>query len=235
MDAQTIKTVLVAIPAFLIALTYHEIAHAYVADRLGDSTARMLGRLSPNPLKHLDPFYTLAMPILMHIFFGFALGGAKPVPVNPMNLRNPKQDMALVAAAGPLTNIALALGSAVGLRWLAPLAHPAGVYGVLSTYNGAAYDPHGIQIVLLPISLVLFYSVWINVVLAIFNLMPIPPLDGSSILISFLPDSIAEPFAAIERYGFMILIGVLVIADRTGFWGETILPIFQNAVKILIL
>src|SRR5665648_109343 len=173
-------------PAVLLALTVHEFAHGYVASRLGDPTARALGRLTLNPLKHLDPLGTIA-------FFIFHIGWAKPVPVNSAYFKNPQKDMLWVALAGPLTNLILALISALMARIVWFLA------------NSLPYSVLG-EAVLVPLSSILIASVWINLVLCIFNFLPIPPLDGSRILAGLLPPDLARSYASIERYGFILIL-----------------------------
>jgi Zn-dependent protease len=201
MDQETLRTLVVVVPGILIAITYHEAAHGWMADRLGDPTARMLGRLSLNPIKHVDPFGTVILPLLMFLAHGPIFGYAKPVPVSIRNLRRPRRDMALVAAAGPATNVLLAVVAAVLFRILAPLAGEEGFA----------------KIVVLPVALLLQYLVIINVVLTVFNLIPIPPLDGGRILVGLLPPAQAMKVERIERYGILILMGVMVV-NPLGIW-----------------
>ena len=172
-------------PAILFALTIHEYAHGWVADKLGDPTARYAGRLTLNPLSHLDPLGTM-MLFLVHF------GWAKPVPVDPGFFKNPKRDMMWVALAGPAANIL----SALVLGWTVRLLVGIGVHV-------------GIFLVILQ------YGVMINIVLAVFNLIPIPPLDGSKILMSLLPPAQAFRFAQLERKGPLILLGVILV-ERLG-------------------
>ncbi len=172
-------------PAILFALTIHEYAHGWVADKLGDPTARYAGRLTLNPLSHLDPLGTM-MLFLVHI------GWAKPVPVDPGFFKNPKRDMMWVSLAGPAANIL----SALVLGWMVRL-----LVGI------------GAQVGILLV--ILQYGVMINIVLAVFNLIPIPPLDGSKILMSLLPPAQAFRFAQLERKGPLILLGVILV-ERLG-------------------
>lgn len=168
-----------------MSVVVHEVAHGYAALWLGDSTAKYEGRLTINPLKHLDPFGSIILPLLLFLTnAGFIVGWAKPVPFNPYNLRNARWGEALVAVAGPLSNIILALIFGLFLR----LALAAGL--VLST----------------PILKIISIIVIINLVLAIFNLVPIPPLDGSKILFSILPRQALKYRGFLERYGFFIVI-----------------------------
>ncbi len=187
-----IQTMLLIAPPILLALTFHEYAHAYVAYRYGDDTAQKSGRLTLNPLRHLDPLGTI-MIFLIHF------GWAKPVPVNPHKLRNPKKDMLWISAAGPLSNMILALMSGILLR-------------VLFALN-ATPDRHSIAG---SIVYMVFMSLQINLALAIFNILPIAPLDGSKILYGLLPAGYAKTIFALERYGPFILIGLILIGRVTG-------------------
>jgi Zn-dependent protease len=194
----------------LLAIVLHEYAHGWVADRCGDSTAKNQGRLTLNPLAHIDLFGTIIVPLLCLMLPGsFLLGWAKPVPVNPRNMRQPRRDMALVAAAGPGMNFLLAVGSAVLLALLLAM-NPA----LLSTDSrNSAPDAGWAPTILLPVAVMAFYSVLVNVFLGIFNLMPIPPLDGGRIMLSVLPPRPALALARMEPYGMMILVGLLIF-DR---------------------
>ncbi len=197
-------------PPLLFALTLHEFAHGFIAYRLGDPTAIMAGRLTLNPLKHLDPLGTIA-------FFFIKFGWAKPVPVNASYFRNPKQDMLWVALAGPVTNLGLAIISAIFAKAVWLLA-------ALLPYSRA------MEAILLPLSTMLAASVWINLVLAIFNCLPIPPLDGGRILAGLLPDRLAESYQQLERYGFII---ILVLAF-SGLLSKVILPIITFVNDLLL-
>lgn len=196
----------------LFAIVLHEYAHGWVADKCGDSTARRLGRLTVNPLAHIDPFGTIIVPLICLLLPGsFLLGWAKPVPVDPRNMRQPRRDMALVAAAGPGMNFLLAVGSAVVLAWIVSI-NPA----LLSMDSGDAApdeETSWATLMLLPLAVMAFYSVLVNVFLGIFNLMPIPPLDGGRIMVSVLPPQPSLALARLEPYGMMILVGLLVF-DR---------------------
>lgn len=176
----------------LLAITLHEAAHAWVASRCGDTTAKMLGRLSINPLRHVDPIGTVIFPILIGVLshFQFIFGWAKPVPIDWSRLRKPRLDTALVAAAGPLSNIVMALLWALCLK-LSTLFHP-------ETSDTALF-----------LSLSSEAGILINLLLALLNLIPIPPLDGSRIVASLLPPRLAYSYLKIEPYGFFILIILL--------------------------
>ena len=187
-----IKTLLLITPPVLLALTFHEYAHAYVANMYGDDTAKQSGRLTLNPLKHLDLLGTI-MIFLVHF------GWAKPVPVNPNRLRNPKKDMLWISAAGPLANMVLALISGIFLRILITMAE--------------APEQHSVMGLLI---FMVFMSLQINLALAIFNILPIAPLDGSKILSGLLPDNYKEIIYFLERYGPFILIGLIIFGRVTG-------------------
>jgi Zn-dependent protease len=179
----------------VIAITFHEAAHGFVAHRLGDDTAYNLGRVSFNPLRHIDPFGTLIMPaMLLMAHSPFLFGYAKPVPVKFAALRNPRFGMVLVALAGPATNIALALIAAAAFHLLDIL--PA---------NVAQWTFDNLKNALL-----------INVILAIFNMMPIPPLDGGRVAVGLLPKPLALPLARLEPFGMPILIGILILLPLAG-------------------
>lgn len=184
MDLFLQKLSIMLVPG-LLAITMHEVAHGWVAERFGDPTARLLGRLTLNPLKHLDPIGTLLL-----FFIGF--GWARPVPVNPGNLRDPRRNMLWVALGGPIANLGLALLSALVLRGLGRL--PTGPVGSLEA------------MVFEPLTLMAAFSLYINVVLAVINLMPVPPLDGGRVLIGLLPQKPASVVARLEPFGFFIVI-----------------------------
>ncbi len=179
----------------LLAITLHEAAHGFVAWRLGDDTAWRLGRVSFNPLRHVDLFGTVILPAMLLILRApFLFGWAKPVPVAFHRLRQPRRDMVLVAAAGPAANLILATGSAL-LFHLLPLL-PQSLAGWLGSN--------------------LFNSILINLVLAVFNMLPLPPLDGGRVAVGLLPDVLARPLARLERFGFLIIIGVIFLLPMLG-------------------
>ncbi len=195
MDELTlIQKITVWVIPVLFAITVHEVAHGWVARYYGDKTAWMLGRLTLNPLKHIDPIGTLLVPGLMLAFTGFVFGWAKPVPVNIRNLRHPKHDMAMVALAGPAANFLMAFGWALFIR-LGLLIHTA-EFSVPMIYVGIA-------------------GVMINLVLGLLNLLPIPPLDGSRILSWALPNRLGLYYEQFERYGFFLLV-LLLMTDSLG-------------------
>ena len=207
---QIIHTISYMALPLILAMVFHEYAHGWVADFYGDSTARMEGRLTLNPVAHIDPFGTILLPLLCLIFpSGILLGYARPVPINPWNLRNPRRDMALVAVAGPGMNLLLAIASALALS--AILAIDPSVADSISTQGpGVRRDLLGM--ILVPLAWMCTYSVLINVVLMVFNLIPIPPLDGGRVMVSLLPPRQAEALSRLEPYG-MLIIFFLVVAD----------------------
>jgi len=200
-----IQQIIILAPPFLFALTIHECAHGYVAYRLGDPTASNLGRLTLNPLKHIDPLGVL--------FFVIAkIGWAKPVPVDPRYFKNPRQDMLWVSLAGPGSNFALAVLSTVVVKLLLSL--------------GAGLP----MAILLPLIKMAGASIWINLMLAVFNLLPIPPLDGSKILMGLLPPDLAASFARIEPFGFILML----VLFYTGILSKIIMPIISFAQHVMM-
>ncbi|MEE9541645.1 MAG: site-2 protease family protein, partial [Candidatus Bipolaricaulota bacterium] len=195
--------------AVFTAIVLHEFSHGYIAFRLGDPTAKIQGRLTLNPLAHIDPIGTILVPIVLVILRSpFLFGWAKPVPVNPNYFRNPYKGMFYVAIAGPLMNIALALGaSAIGR--LAILITP------LSLLYGRGFSAYFVQ----TIFYLLGFFVIINIILAVFNLLPVPPLDGSRVLTYFLPPEGKRVMMQLERYGFLIVLALLYLGALRGLIG----------------
>jgi Zn-dependent protease len=190
-----IQEVSVWLLPILIAVTFHEAAHGFVAHLLGDDTAWRLGRVSFNPFKHIDPFGTIVLPALL-LFTGspFLFGYAKPVPVNFRALRHPRRDSILVAAAGPAMNLLLATLAALAFHMV---VYTSGVAQVFIFEN-------------------LKNALVLNVILAVFNLLPIPPLDGGRIIAGLLPSALARPFSRLEPYGLILLIGLLIVLPLLG-------------------
>jgi Zn-dependent protease len=198
---ETIQNIAIWAVPVLVAIVFHEVAHGYVAYSLGDPTAARMGRLTLNPLVHIDPFGTVLLPLLLIVAHSpFVFGYAKPVPVNFHNLHHPKRDMIWVALAGPLTNLALALASALLLK-------------LLLSYDDPPLAASGSSIAILaPLADMAKIGVIMNVVLAVFNLIPIPPLDGGRVLVGLLPQPQSAAVARIEPFGFLIVI-VLLMTD----------------------
>lgn len=209
MDNFFLKLSIMLVPG-LMAITFHEVAHGFIAYLRGDNTARSLGRLTLNPLKHLDIIGTLMIIVI-------GIGWAKPVPVNFNNLRSPKRDMIWVSVAGPLTNLLLAILSAVLIRIIVPLTEP-------------LPDSSSMQLFLEPMLLMLSFSVYVNLLLALFNLMPLPPLDGGRVLMGLLPDRLAVQLSRVEPYGMIIII---VLVFFTDVFKYTILPMLGVMVHLL--
>ncbi|MFA7350727.1 MAG: site-2 protease family protein [Methylotenera sp.] len=194
------KIVIYAMPV-IFAITVHEAAHGYAAKYFGDMTAHNAGRITLNPLKHIDPFGTILLPALTIMLGGILFGWAKPVPVDFARLRNPKKDMLWVAAAGPASNFVMAVFWALVLKYSVSMP----------------------EAFVLPLTLMAKAGVMINIVLMVLNLLPLPPLDGGRIAVSLLPHHLAQPFAQLERYGFIILIVLLF----TGVLSKILMPLIS--------
>jgi Zn-dependent protease len=202
-------TVAISFGVLLLSLTIHEAAHAWTADSLGDPTARSLGRVSLNPIVHIDLIGTIVLPVLAALSHIPIIGWAKPVPVNTRNLRHPRRDFMLVAAAGPISNLLQALVAAVLIRLLASnVAGEAG--GMVLTF--------------------LLLAVQINLLLAFFNLIPVPPLDGGNVMMGLLPPRIAYSYGQLRQYGFLLLYALLL----TGIAEALILPPTTLFMRILL-
>jgi Zn-dependent protease len=180
----------------VFSLTVHEAAHAWTAYRLGDNTARDLGRISLNPIVHIDPIGTLLLPILSIILQAPLLGWAKPVPVRTRGLRNPRRDLVLIAAAGPVSNLILATIASIVLRLLPHTGEP--------SLLGGAFE------VASPVGFLFWTAFQVNLLLAVFNLLPIPPLDGGNVLANLLPTRMAYRFEQLRPYGIFVLYGLVL-------------------------
>ena len=209
MEQFFLKVSIMLVPA-LMAITCHEVSHGYIADKFGDNTARSMGRLTLNPIKHMDIFGTIMV-------FVVGIGWAKPVPVNFNNLRHPKRDMIWVAAAGPITNFALAILSALAMRLL--------VY-----FGEGIPDASPLARIVDPVTLMLAFSVYINLLLAIFNLIPVPPLDGGRVAVGLLPYRLSMALASVERFGMIIIIALVFFTNAFGY---VISPALSFCVNLL--
>jgi Zn-dependent protease len=209
MEQFFLKVSIMLVPA-LMAITCHEVSHGYIADKFGDNTARSMGRLTLNPIKHMDILGTIMV-------FVVGIGWAKPVPVNFNNLRHPKRDMIWVAAAGPITNFVLAALSALAMRLLVYLA--AGIP-----------DSSPLASIIDPVTLMLAFSVYINLLLAIFNLIPVPPLDGGRVAVGLLPYRPSMALAKVEPFGMIIIIALVFF---TNIFGHVISPVLSFGVNLL--
>ncbi len=201
------KIAVYALPV-IFAITVHEAAHGYAAKYFGDLTAEKMGRITLNPLKHIDPFGTILLPAIAVMLSGFLFGWAKPVPVNFNNLRNPKKDMFWVAAAGPAANLGMAICWAI-------------VFG---------FSAHGSGAISYYLSEMSQVGIMINLVLMVLNLLPMPPLDGGRIAVSLLPHNLAMQLSKVEKYGFVILIVLLV----TGYLEKIISPMINFSAQIIL-
>ena len=213
--------IIVQVMALLVAITIHEFAHGWAADKAGDPTARLMGRLTFNPIAHIDLFGTVILPALLILSNApFLVGWAKPVPVNPLKFRRIKRDFALVSAAGPLSNLAVAFLAGVALRVVYYTASATGTTSLATGEGG----------VLVPLFWFFRSLLEINVVLAVFNMMPIPPLDGGHFLQGILPDGPADILHKMEPYGMLIILGLFYF----GFFDLIIFPVSRLIIAVLL-
>ena len=199
-------TVFFQVIVLLFAISVHESAHAWMANRCGDPTARMLGRITLNPIKHIDPIGTIVMPLIALITGIPVIGWAKPTPVDPRNFKNPVKDDILTAVVGPLSNFVVAMGTVVLMFFIAKTS----MQGSVLVKSIAAYGPGYAQVAgpsfLVPVTLFFYELMVINVVLGVFNLIPVPPLDGSHVLRHFLSDSVRRVYDAVGMFGLLALV-----------------------------
>ena len=189
----------------LFAISFHESAHAWTALKFGDTTARDLGRISLNPIRHIDPVGSILVPIMLYVFSGMIFGAAKPTPVDLRRTRNPRMANLAVSAAGPVSNLLLATIGIVALRIIGA-TDPSVMADLLEALRGRRFAAGALA----PIAYVLFFFVLVNVSLAVFNLLPIPPLDGSGVVVSLVGAPAARIYATIAPFGFLILILLIV-------------------------
>lgn len=209
-ELSNIQLIVVSIIPVLFAITLHEVAHGWMALLLGDPTAKMLGRLTLNPLRHIDPFGTVLLPILFIMTLGFAIGYAKPVPITEENLRNPKRDMAWVALAGPASNLLMAI------FWM--VIGSLGIAMWNSGWEGARFLEYSGAI-----------GAFVNILLMVLNLLPIPPLDGSRVVSRFLPAPMAWRYNQLEPYGLLIVLALIL----TGVWASVFMPLVGAIYSIM--
>ena len=211
MDNVDVLHLVLTISFLVLSLGIHEAAHAWVAAKCGDTTARDMGRLTLNPIAHIDPFMTVILPLVLYLTSGFIFGGAKPVPVNAMRLRHPLRDMMFVALAGPVSNFLLAILFAVAFKAMLYLGEmPINALAVRVMHAG----------------------VYLNLLLAAFNMLPIPPLDGSRVMAYLLPGGLRDSYVALERFGMVILIVLMMTRGLRAYLEAAMSPMFA-AVEFL--
>ncbi|HXK49757.1 MAG TPA: site-2 protease family protein [Clostridiales bacterium] len=220
--------IIIMIIVLLFSVVFHEVSHGWVAYRLGDDTAHRLGRLTLNPIPHIDPYMTVLLPLMLGFMTGWRVmfGGAKPVPVNPYNFKNPKKGMAITAAAGPVSNLILITASVILFRILVTL-------GFVEKYDvQMRFFTNEMNFV----DAFFVYAVLINTVLMVFNLIPIPPLDGSKIIMGFLSYEQAAKYESFSRYGMYVLIGLLLLGSILNYSliGALINPFINFFLRLLL-
>jgi len=224
-----VVSIIIQLFVILFAITIHETAHGWSAFKLGDPTARVLGRITINPIAHIDPIGTVLLPLMLVIMGAPPFGWAKPVPVNPLNFKNPKRDNLIVSAAGPLSNFLVASGAMLLLLMLKTLSPGVNSFllGFLQGWSSLQPGFHPLE----GLALILFWTIFLNVFLGVFNLIPIPPLDGSGILMGLISDDAARAVDRIRPFGFLIVLGLLYI----GFLDLIFRPIQTIIIRILLL
>lgn len=220
--------IIIMIIVLLFSVVFHEVSHGWVAFKLGDDTAHKMGRLTLNPIPHIDPYMTVLLPLMLGFMTGWRVmfGGAKPVPVNPYNFKNPKKGMAITAAAGPLSNLILITASVILFRILVTL-------GFVEKYDvQMRFFTNEMNFV----DAFFVYAVLINTVLMVFNLIPIPPLDGSKIIMGFLSYEQAAKYESFSRYGMYVLIGLLFLGSIMNYSiiGALINPFINFFLRLLL-
>jgi Zn-dependent protease len=216
----------IQLAVILFAISFHESAHAYSALRFGDTTARDLGRISLNPIRHLDPFGSVLLPLFMYILSSGQLifGAAKPTPVDLRNTKNPRLANLVVSAAGPLSNFLLAV-VAIAALLIIKKSSPRDIVDLYYALQKVRFARGALA----PVVYVLFHFAMVNVVLGVFNLIPIPPLDGSGVVVSLFGGSVARVYASLARFGFLILIGLLYLGVLNWIFGPIV-----RVIQILI-
>lgn len=215
MEGSFLGNLIIWFVVFLLSLTVHECAHAWTAERVGDPTARYLGRVTLNPIPHIDPVGTILFPLIAYTTGAWLFGWAKPVPYNPLNLRDRKWGEILIAAAGPLSNVLLVA-----------------IFLILAKTIFQTSLVNSLGDMAAPIAKVLEVGIGLNIILAVFNMIPVPPLDGSKILMNLLPDSIAEPYSQIPDWSGFI---VLFLLMQVGFISALLQPIEQFVRYLLLI
>ncbi len=220
--------IIIMIIVLLFSVVFHEVSHGWVAYRLGDDTAHKMGRLTLNPIPHIDPYMTVLLPLILGFMTGWRVmfGGAKPVPVNPYNFKNPKKGMAITAAAGPVSNLILIAASVILFRILL-------ILGFVEKYDvQKRFFTNEMNF----IDAFFVYAVLINTVLMVFNLIPIPPLDGSKVIMGFMSYEQAAKYESFSRYGMYVLIGLLFLGSIMNYSiiGALINPFINFFLRMLI-
>lgn len=220
--------IIIMIIVLLFSVVFHEVAHGWIAYLLGDKTAYKMGRLTLNPIPHIDPIMTVLMPLMLGFMtnWQFMFGGAKPVPVNPFNFKKPKRDMAITAAAGPVSNLILIIFTIILYKLMVIL----GFIDNFEVVRRLNLDE------LTFIDTFFIYAVMINAVLMAFNLIPIPPLDGSKIVMGFMNYRQADKFESFSRYGLIIILGIMMLESLLKFslFGTVIYPFINFFLQILL-